>query len=80
MPVITLEMAFLNTEQKKMLVSELTASAARITGIPKEAFYVFLKENNADNVGVGGELLSEKKLVSGLHSTMPLQSEVKAKP
>ena len=80
MPVITLETAFLNTEQKKMLVSELTASAARNTGIPKETFYVFLKENNADNVGVGGELLSEKKLVSELHNTMPLQPEVKAKP
>ena len=80
MPVITLETSFLNTEQKKMLVSELTASAARITGIPKETFYVFLKENNADNVGVGGELLSEKKLVSELHNTMPLQPEVKAKP
>ena len=44
-----------------MLVSELTASAARITGIPKETFYVSSKMNNADNVGVGGELLSEKK-------------------
>ena len=61
MPVITLETAFIKKEKKKMLVSELTASAARITGIPKETFYVFLKENNADNVGVGGELLSEKK-------------------
>ena len=58
MPVITLETASLNTEQKKLLVSEFTESAARITGIPKESFYVFLKENNADNVGVGGELIS----------------------
>lgn len=61
MPVITLETVSLNTEQKKMLVSEFTESAARITGIPKDFFYVFLKENNADDVGVGGELLSEKK-------------------
>lgn len=78
MPVITLETASLNTEQKKMLVSEFTESAARITGIPKEAFYVFLKENTTDNVGVGGKLLSEKKLVSVLNNTMPLQPEVKA--
>ena len=61
-----------------MLVSEFTESAARITGIPKEAFYVFLKENTTDNVGVGGKLLSEKKLVSVLNNTMPLQPEVKA--
>ena len=31
MPVITLETASLNTEQKKMLVSEFTESAPRIT-------------------------------------------------
>jgi len=61
MPVITLETASLSTEQKRKLVLEFTESAARITGIPKEAFYVFLKENSGDNVGVGGELLSEKK-------------------
>ncbi len=78
MPVITLETASLNTEQKKMLVSEFTESAARITGIPKEGFYVFLKENTTDNVGVGGKLLSEKKVVSVLNNTMSLQSEVKA--
>lgn len=80
MPVITLETASLNTEQKKMLVSELTESAVRITGIPKEAFYVFLKENSADNVGVGGELLSEKKPVSVPHNAMPLHLEVKTEP
>ena len=58
MPVITLETASLSTEQKRALVLE---SAARITGIPKEGFYVFLKENSMDNIGVGGEILSEKK-------------------
>ena len=61
MPTITFEAASLNTEQKRMLVSEFTESAARITGIPKEGFSVFLKENHTDNVGVGGRLLSEKK-------------------
>lgn len=44
MPTITFEAASLNTEQKRMLVSEFTESAARITGIPKEGFSVFLKE------------------------------------
>ena len=61
MPVITLEAASLNKEQKKQLVKEFTESAARIMNMPKDSFYVFLKENALDNVGVGGILLSEKK-------------------
>ena len=60
MPVITLEAASLNREQKKQLVEEFTESAARIPNMPKASFYVFLKENLPDNVG-GGVLLSEKK-------------------
>lgn len=61
MPVITLEAASLNKNQKKQLVEEFTESAARIMNMPKESFYVFLKENILDNVGVGGVILSEKK-------------------
>ena len=61
MPVITLEAASLNKEQKKQLVEEFTESAARIMSMPKESFYVFLKENVLDNVGVGGTILSDKK-------------------
>lgn len=60
MPVITLETSKLSREQKMQLVKEFTESAARITGIPAEVFYVFLKENEADNVGIGGHLLSNK--------------------
>lgn len=61
MPVITLEAASLNDEQKRRLVLEFTESAARIMNLPKEAFYVFLKENAPDSVGVGGVLLSDRK-------------------
>ena len=60
MPVITLEAARLTKEQKQQLAKEFTASAARIMKMPEEAFYVFLKENSLDNVGVGGTLLSDK--------------------
>lgn len=60
MPVITLEAAALDREQKKRLVKALTESAARIMNMPKDSFYVFLKENSLDTVGVGGVLLSEK--------------------
>lgn len=60
MPVITLEAASLTKEQKKQLVREFTESAVRIMNMPQESFYVFLKENSPDNVGVGGVILSEK--------------------
>ena len=60
MPVITFEAGKLTKEQKAELVKEFTTTAARITQIPPHLFYVFLKENESDNIGVGGELLSEK--------------------
>ncbi|MEG6502632.1 MULTISPECIES: 4-oxalocrotonate tautomerase DmpI [unclassified Desulfovibrio] len=60
MPTITLEMAPMNVEQKRKIAEEFTESAARITGIDKEFFYVFIKENNLENVAVGGKLLSDK--------------------
>lgn len=60
MPVITMESAKLNKQQKQILVKEFTDTAARVTGIAKEDFYVFIRENDFDNVGVGGQLLSDK--------------------
>lgn len=61
MPVITMESAKLSKEQKQTLVKEFTETAARVTGIAEEAFYVFIRENDPDNVGIGGQLLSEMK-------------------
>lgn len=61
MPVITVEAASLDMEQKRRLASELTDVAARIFGMPEETIYVFLKENPLENIGVGGRLLSEMK-------------------
>lgn len=61
MPVVTFEAARLGIEQKRQLVEEFTETAVRITGLPKETIFVFLKENSTDNVGVGGVLLSEKQ-------------------
>lgn len=60
MPVVTFEAAHLSVEQKRQLVEEFTETAVRVTGLPRETIFVFLKENSADNVGVGGVLLSEK--------------------
>jgi 4-oxalocrotonate tautomerase len=61
MPVITLEAGKLNKEQKIQLVKEFTATASKVMNIPEQAFMVLLKENEPENIGVGGELLSEIK-------------------
>lgn len=60
MPVITLESRALTKEQKAQLIKEFTATAARIMNRSEDAFIVYLKENDSDNVGVGGVMLSEK--------------------
>lgn len=60
MPVITIEAVKLTKEQKRNLVKELTTSAANIINLPEQTFYVFVKENEKDNIGVAGQLLSDK--------------------
>ena len=59
MPVITMESSKLKKKKKAQLVKEFTQSAARILNKPPEIFTVFLKENEAENIGVGGTLLSD---------------------
>jgi 4-oxalocrotonate tautomerase len=60
MPVITIDGSKLNKEQKRELVKSLTKSASNITNVPEQAYVVLIKENDEDNIGVGGALLSEK--------------------
>jgi len=60
MPVITVEAGKMDKEQKALLVKELTKKASEILNIPEQAFVTVLKENEPDNVGVGGQLLSAK--------------------
>ena len=59
MPVITLEISNLNREQKKLLVYEMTEITARVSGLPPETITMFVKENELDNIGFAGRLLSE---------------------
>ncbi|MEO1770526.1 4-oxalocrotonate tautomerase DmpI [Candidatus Enterococcus ferrettii] len=60
MPVINFEVGKLSTEQKRQVVKEFTETAVKVTGLPAEAFYIFIKENAAENIGVGGILQSER--------------------
>ena len=58
MPVITIDGPHLSKAQKEDLVESFTREASRVTGIHTQAFVVLINENDPDNVGVGGELLS----------------------
>lgn len=61
MPAITVEAAKLTKEQKTQLIAELTESTSKILGLPKDIIFVFLKENDPDNIGASGLPLSAYK-------------------
>ncbi len=60
MPVISVEGSKLTKEQKSELIASLTEVASKIMNINKESYIVLIKENDMDNIGVGGVVLSEK--------------------
>jgi len=59
MPVIIFEGNKLDLDKKKELIRELTQTAAKVTGIGAPAFTIYIHENENDNIGVGGQLLTE---------------------
>ncbi len=59
MPVITMEAGKINKEQKEALIAGFTKTASDILQIPEQAFVVLLKENDYDNIGNGGQMLSK---------------------
>lgn len=59
MPVITLEGGKMDQTQKEALIQRLTQTASEVLNINPEAFVVLLKENNPDNVGSGGKVLTK---------------------
>ncbi|SHI78034.1 4-oxalocrotonate tautomerase DmpI [Propionispora hippei] len=60
MPVITLEASKMSREQKAKLVQEFTESTLNILNVPKQSITVLIKENEKDNIGVAGQLLSDR--------------------
>ena len=60
MPTISYDCASMDKETKAKLIEELTATASRVTGTPARAFTIIIRENGADNIGVGGQVLSER--------------------
>jgi 4-oxalocrotonate tautomerase len=61
MPTIFFYGPKLDKEKKKEMIKSFTETASKVTGIDKSAFVVYLQESNPENVGVGGELLEERK-------------------
>lgn len=59
MPFIKIEGGIINKEQKERLISEFTRVASETLCIPEDAFVVLIKENDMDNWGVGGKVLSK---------------------
>ncbi|MDO9574533.1 MAG: 4-oxalocrotonate tautomerase DmpI [Candidatus Contubernalis sp.] len=65
MPTISFNAPKMTKEQKAEIVAEFTKTASRVTNIPEVAFVVYIHEIDPENVGVGGELLLEKKKREG---------------
>lgn len=61
MPTIFFYGPELEQEKKRELIRSFTEAASKATGIEKAAFVVYLRKSTPDEVGVGGELLSDRR-------------------
>lgn len=61
MPVIKVEITKQTKEKKKEMIRKLTNTMSEVTGIPEQAFTVYINEYESESIGVGGLPLSEKK-------------------
>ncbi len=59
MPTIILEASKMTKEQKETLIEGFTRLASETLNIPVQAFHVYLRENDPDNIGTGGKMLSK---------------------
>ena len=61
MPTIFFYGPELEREKKKELIRSFTEAASKATGIDQSAFMVHLRKSTPEEVGVGGELLAERR-------------------
>lgn len=61
MPTLFFHGPKMDKEKKAQLAQTFTESASEVTGIPKQAFVVYFKENDLENVATGGTLLVDQK-------------------
>ena len=50
-----------NVEIKRTLVREITDALEKAYKLPRDAYIVLIKENKAENVGVGGTLILDRE-------------------
>jgi 4-oxalocrotonate tautomerase len=62
MPTIFFYGPKLDKEKSREMIKSFTETASKVTGLNKAAFVVYLRESSHENVGVGGELLEDRKL------------------
>ncbi len=61
MPLITFEAGQLSQEIKNQLLEKLTEISVEITGIPKDKFFVSIRELPDENIAVGGKSVTQIK-------------------
>ncbi|MBI3600530.1 MAG: tautomerase family protein [Nitrospinae bacterium] len=61
MPLIAFEAGKLSEEVKYELIQKLTDISSEITGIPKSAFFISIREMPDENVAIGGKTVKEIK-------------------
>lgn len=62
MPFIAFESGELSKEVKQALIQRLTEVSVEVTGIPRELFFVSIREIPDDNIAIGGVTVREMKL------------------
>ncbi len=60
MPTIIIEGPPIDVDKKRALVKQMTETASDVYELPREIMHVLIKENPPDNVGVGGQLLTDR--------------------
>ncbi len=58
MPVVTIDIPKINKTQKEDIVKSITENISKIAELPPETIIVLIKEIDYEDIGVGGNLLS----------------------
>lgn len=61
MPTIFFYGPELSKDKKRELIRSFTQTASEVTNIDEAAFVVYLMETSPQDVGVGGQLLEDRK-------------------
>lgn len=61
MPIVTFEAGQIDSEVKRQLIQRLTEVSTEVTGIPRELFFVVIRELPDDDIAVGGRTVTQIK-------------------